>query len=146
MSKATHRRRGTGGDGDVSPDIIPSVVSTLLSLAVVAVAILGVLRIALKEPDQPATVRRPSRSRDPHPALGAAMSAQPAPVRSVAVRERGVAGAQPALETGGGTSVWTRVRSGIALLVLVAVVGAMLALAVGAVLVGGALALRSAVS
>jgi hypothetical protein len=45
-----------------------------------------------------------------------------------------------------GASPWTRVRSGVALLVLVAVVGAMLALAVGAVLVGGALALRNAVS
>jgi ABC-type dipeptide/oligopeptide/nickel transport system permease subunit len=121
-------------------------VSTLLTLAVVAVAILGVLRIALSEPDQPATVRRRNRSRDPHPAPGAAMSAQPAPVRSVAVRERAVAAAPRRAGTGGGTSVWTRVRSGIALVVLVAVVGAMLALAVGAVLVGGALALRSAVS
>jgi len=127
------------------PGNIPSIVSTLLSLAVVAAAIVGVLRIALKDPDQPATMRRTSRGASPEPAAGVSMSAQAASVRPITVSERAAAGPRRGTVAGGG-SVWTRVRSGIALVVLVAVVGAMLALAVGAVLVGGALALRSAVS
>ncbi|MDP8938379.1 MAG: hypothetical protein M3O23_11745 [Actinomycetota bacterium] len=72
------------------------------------------------------------------------MSAQPAAVRSITVPERTVATVRRPTPVGG--SVWRRVRSGLALVVLVAVVGAMVALTVGAVLVGGALALRSAVS
>ncbi len=119
--------------------------STLVTLAVVAAAIVGVVRIALNDPDQPATVRRPTRSRKPGPAAGVAMSAQPASVRAVTVAERALGGAfRPPARAG--ESVWIRVRSGIALVVLVTVVGAMLALAVGAVLIGGALALRNAVS
>ena len=120
--------------------------STLLSLAVIAVAIAGVLRIALKEPDQPATMRRPTRIRNPVPADRVAMSAQPAALRAVTVRERAAAGAGPPPRRSRGRAAWARVRSGIALVVLVAVVGAILAVAVGAVLVGGALALRNAVS
>jgi hypothetical protein len=120
-------------------------VSTLLSLAVVLVAIVGVLRIALKDPDQPATMRRPTRSRSPGRAPRAAMSPRPAEVRAITVPERAVAGTRrpPPSRL---RSAGRRLRSGIALMLLVAVVGVMLALAVGAVLVGGALALRSAVS
>lgn len=119
--------------------------STLLSLAVVAVAIVGVLRIALKDPDQPATMRARTRRHSSEPAAGVSMSAQRVAVGGMTVPEGTAATARPPTGGGGG-SVWARVRSGIALVVLVAVVGAMLALAVGAVLVGGALALRSAVS
>ena len=42
------------------------------------------------------------------------------------------------------TTVWVRVRSSVALVVLVAVLGALLALAVGGILLGIALLIRSA--
>ncbi|HTJ76090.1 MAG TPA: hypothetical protein VL337_12085 [Acidimicrobiales bacterium] len=42
------------------------------------------------------------------------------------------------------TTLWVRIRSGVALVVLVGVLGALLALAVGGVLVGAALLIRSA--
>lgn len=42
------------------------------------------------------------------------------------------------------TTLWVRIRSGVVLVVLVAVLGALLALVVGGVIVGLALLLRSA--
>ena len=42
------------------------------------------------------------------------------------------------------TTLWVRVRSGVALVVLVAVLGALLALAVGGIVLGIALVIRSA--
>ena len=66
-------------------------------------------------------------------------------MRAVTVPERAAA-VRPSRPQSRGRAVWARVRSRIALVVLVAVVGAMLAVAVGAVLVGGAIALRNAVS
>ena len=80
------------------------------------------------------------------PADRVAMSAQPAAVRAVTVPERAAPAATATRPQSRGRGIWTRVRSGLALVVLLAVVGAMLALAVGAVLVGGAIALRNAVS
>ena len=74
------------------------------------------------------------------------MSAQPAAVRAITVPERAVAGVRRSPPRSRSRSIWRRVRSGIALVVLLAVVGVMLALAVAAVLVGGGLAIRSAVS
>ena len=74
------------------------------------------------------------------------MSAQPVAVRSITVPERAVAGARRSPPSSRARSIWRRVRSGIALVVLLAVVGVMLALAVAAVLVGGGLAIRNAVS
>ena len=73
------------------------------------------------------------------------MPAQPTAVRAITVPERAVAGrrAPPPSRL---RSVARRVRSGVALMLLLAVVGVMLAVAVAAVLVGGALALRNAVS
>ena len=44
------------------------------------------------------------------------------------------------------TTLWVRVRSGAALLVLVAVLGALLAITIGAVILGAAFLLRSATS
>jgi hypothetical protein len=44
------------------------------------------------------------------------------------------------------TTLWVRIRSGVALVVLVAVLGALLALAIGGVMVGIALLVRSATS
>lgn len=42
------------------------------------------------------------------------------------------------------TTVWVRIRSGVALVVLVAVLGALLAVAIGGLLVGAAFLIRSA--
>lgn len=42
------------------------------------------------------------------------------------------------------TSIWVRIRSGAALMVLVAVLGALLAIVIGALLVAAAVAIRSA--
>lgn len=44
------------------------------------------------------------------------------------------------------TTAWVRVRSGVTLIVLVAVLGALLALIVGGLLVGSAFLIRSATS
>jgi len=44
----------------------------------------------------------------------------------------------------GRTTLWVRIRSGVALVVLVAVLGALVALAIGGVLLGFALLVRSA--
>ncbi len=44
------------------------------------------------------------------------------------------------------TTLWVRIRSGVALVVLVAVLGALLAMIVGAVLVGAAFLIRGATS
>jgi hypothetical protein len=48
--------------------------------------------------------------------------------------------------TAGGPSVWVRLRSGVVLTVLLAVVGALVAMSIAGVVVLVALALRSAVS
>lgn len=85
----------------------------LVSLGVVAVA-MGVLRIALSDPDQPATVRRDT---------GGAR-----PVRAARQRTRRLGGA------------WLRLRSGLALVVLVVFVGVVVAAMIG---VGLALAVRA---
>ena len=74
------------------------------------------------------------------------MSAQPVAVRSITVPERAVGGTRRSPPRSRAGSIWKRVRSGIALVVLLAVVGVMLAIAVAAVLVGGGLAIRNAVS
>lgn len=50
------------------------------------------------------------------------------------------------VRTAGGPSVWFRVRSGVVLTVLLAVVGALVAMSIAGVVVLVALALRSAVS
>lgn len=100
--------------------------STFLVGLVVAAATVIVLRVALSDPDQPATIRRtPSRARPRRP---------PATRRHRATR-----GHPPAARA------WVRVRSGLALVILVTFVGVLMALTTGAGLALAARALRQAV-
>ena len=132
----------------------------LVSFGVVAAAIVAVVYVVLNGPDQPATIR-PQWSRDkirrrrrpPAPAPVAEMRAAPAPPRPPVGLP---VGASPAFAgpdsdvmrlrvlPASRTTLWVRVRSGVALVVLVAVLGALLALAVGALALGFALLVRSA--
>jgi hypothetical protein len=132
----------------------------LVSFGVVLAAIVAVVYVVLNGPDQPATIRRQSSRDKPRrarraPARAPATEtlAAPNPVRphvampvaatpvfagpdSDVMRLRVL----PARRT----TLWVRVRSGVALVVLVAVLGALLALAVGAIALGFAFLLRSA--
>ena len=90
----------------------------LVCLGVVAVAI-GVARVALSDPDQPATLRRDT---------GSAKTSRPA-----ARRARPLSGA------------WVRLRSGLALVILVVFVGVVVAAMIGAGLALAARALTDAI-
>ena len=121
-----------GPAGDVSPPAvtIESVVSTfLVCLGVVAVAI-GVLRIALSDPDQPATVRRDTGG-------GRRRRAQTRERRSP------LAGTAPPPTPMGRAGL--RLRSGLALVVLVVCVGVTVAAIIGAGLALAARALTDAI-
>lgn len=89
------------------------------------------------EPTEPAPVRT-ARPAPPGTVVPVGMAAAPALALpdSDAMRLR-VLPARP-------TTLWVRIRSAVALVVLVAVLGALLALVVGGVIVGLALLLRSA--
>jgi hypothetical protein len=137
----------------------------LVSLGVVAATIAAVVYVVLNGPDQPATIRRqPSRAKDrpkerskrrpggrtPRPVPVAAAAAPPPPLMS-ALLATGPGRALPDSDVmrlrvlpAGRTTLWVRIRSGVALMVLVAVLGALLALAIGAVGLGLALLIRSA--
>ena len=123
-------------------------------------AIAAVVYVVLNGPDQPPTIRRqPARAgakagrrkepkappAAPDPVAGAAAPRAPVsmPVTPVfagpdsdVMRLRVL----PARHN----SMWVRIRSGIALIVMVAVLGAMLALAIGGLMLGLALLVRSA--
>jgi hypothetical protein len=132
----------------------------LVSLGVVVAAIVAVVHVVLNGPDQPPTIRRqPARDRTkpagrkerkttvraPEPAVGGgstlpsmAMPVTPAfagPDSDI-MRLRVL----PARHN----SVWVRIRSGVVLVVLVAILGAMLALAIAGLMLGLALVVRSA--
>lgn len=98
----------------------------LVSLGVVAVAIV-VLQIALSDPDQPATVRRDTgggrRQRPQRPSRAAAPAGAAADV----------------------SGSWRRLRSGLALVILVVFVGVAVAAMIGAGLALAARALTDAV-
>ena len=133
----------------------------LVSLGVVVAAIAAVVYVVLNGPDQPPTIRRqPARDRRPKPrrrterkarveapdaAAGATASLPPVGLPVTAafagpdsdiMRLRVL----PARHN----SVWVRIRSGIALVMLVAILGAMLALAIAGLMLGLALVVRSA--
>ena len=129
----------------------------LVSFGVVAATIAAVVYVVLNGPDQPATIRRqppdakPRRSRradagsrrasptpSPSPRQGVAISATPA----LALPDSDVMRLRvlPARRT----TAWVRIRSSVALVVMVAVLGALLALAVGGMVLGIALLIRSA--
>jgi hypothetical protein len=122
----------------------------LVSFGVVAGAIFAVVYVVLNGPDQPPTIRRqPSRDRR-------RQAAQAAPAPAPAPRPPGGLPVTPAFAgpdsdimrlrvlPARNNSVWVRIRSGVVLVVLVAVLGALLALAIAGVGVGLAFLLRSA--
>ena len=122
----------------------------LVSFGVVAAAIVAVVYVVLNGPDQPPTIRRqPSRAkartvrRQERPDVAAGAGAPRLPVTpafagpdSDIMRLRVL----PARHNSG----WVRIRSGIVLVVLVAILGALLALAVAGLMLGFALVVRSA--
>ncbi|HEX2118422.1 MAG TPA: hypothetical protein VHF91_04505 [Acidimicrobiales bacterium] len=132
----------------------------LVSLGVVAATIAAVLYVVLTGPDQPATIHRdtprvkPRRSRrdavpsGPSPDVAAPSSPLPRPqvampaTPALALSDSDIMRLRvlPAAQT----TLWVRIRSGVVLVVLVAVLGALLALAVGGLALGGALLVRSA--
>jgi hypothetical protein len=137
-----------------------SVVSTfLVSFGVVAATIAGVLYVAINAPDQPATIRRQPDRAERRRKERAAASAER--------KQRAVASGGPSLPTvamaatpalalpdsdimrlrvlpAGRTTLWVRIRSGVALVVLVGVLGALLAMAIGGAVLGSAFLIRSA--
>ena len=164
-----HRREdradgpGRGGPASSGEDRLGSVVSTfLVSFGVVAATIAAVVYVVLNGPDQPATIRRqppdakPARrarraeARGQRRAQERTIAPQPPPRPAVGMP------ATPALALPDSdimrlrvlparrTTVWVRIRSSVALVVLVAVLGALLALAIGGVVLGIALLIRSA--
>ena len=155
---------GGGGDAEATPGGVPqpgtieSLVSTfLVTLTVVGLAIVGAMAIAVRDPDQPATLRthRPRAQRAPRtptrpapppvPAVTPTPPPAPAPAPAVFAQD-GVGFTDTWVRTASGPSVWLRVRSGVVLTVLLAVVGALVAISIAGVVVLVALALRSAVS
>jgi hypothetical protein len=120
------------------------VFTLIVSLVVVAASVAAVVRLALAEQGQPATDRSATRRARPARQLrrgragpaGEQTRAQPhaRPVPVVAVADLDRVGAL------------RRIRSGFALLLLLAFVGTLLAAAVGTLLFIAGLALRNAVS
>ncbi|HVL04939.1 MAG TPA: hypothetical protein VM388_03070 [Acidimicrobiales bacterium] len=133
----------------------------LVSFGVVLAAIVAVVHVVLNGPDQPPTIRKQSSgaeaktSRRKERKLAAApapevfTSAAPSgPTLGMSVTPA-LAGADSELMRlrvlpARRNSLWVRIRSGIALVVLVAILGALLALAVAGVMLGLTLLLRSA--
>jgi hypothetical protein len=135
----------------------------LVSFGVVVAAIAAVVHVVLNGPDQPPTIRKQSSRAEPaepkvkrrrekkapapapemvtsvvasRPSLGLPVTAAFAGPDSDLMRLRVL----PARNN----SLWVRIRSGIALVVLVAVLGALLALAIAGIMLGLALVVRSA--
>ena len=124
-------------------------VSTLLGPALVLVAIIGTVKIALSQPVQTATTKTQSR-RTPSPRGAPPRPAIDAQLRPVPRRGRPSGTAAPAMMTPAMPAgfQWIeagpvpRVRSGFALLVLLAVVAVLLAVAIAGVVVAASVALR----
>ncbi len=141
---------------------LPSVVSTfLVSFGVVAATIAAVVYVVLNGPDQPPTIRRqPSRAKARHEKRNQARPTRPdrQVVTAAPAAPRAPVGVStaPALALPDSdilrlrvlparrTTLWVRVRSSVALVVLVAVLGALLALTIGGLALGLALLVRSA--
>jgi hypothetical protein len=134
----------------------------LVSFGVVVAAIAAVVHVVLNGPDQPPTIRtQPDRAkvkanagrrreRKPPAAVSEGVAA-PAVPRSPVGMPVTPAFAGPdsdimrlRLLPVRRNSVWIRIRSGIALIVMVAVLGAMLAVAIAGLMLGLALLVRSA--
>lgn len=130
----------------------------LVSLGVVVAAIAAVVHVVLNGPDQPPTIRKqPARDRPAKTGRRKEREAAPDAVAGGAALRTPVG--MPAAPAFAGpdsdimrlrvlparhNSVWVRIRSGIALVVMVAVLGAMLALAIAGLMLGLALLVRGA--
>ena len=136
----------------------------LVSFGVVLAAIVAVVHVVLNGPDQPPTIRKQSSGAEaktsrrkerklapPAPAPAAEVftsAAAPGPTLGMSVTPA-FAGADSDLMRlrvlpARSNSLWVRIRSGIALIVMVAILGAMLALAIAGLMLGLALVVRSA--
>lgn len=107
----------------------------------IVATIAAVIHVILTGPEQPATIRRQpvrakTRPAGRRPAVGISSPAAVALPDSDVMRLRVLPAAQ--------TTILARIRSGVALVVLVAVLGALLALAVSGLTLGAALLIRSA--
>ncbi len=123
--------------------------TTLLGPAVVLVATIAVLRIALSQHDQTATAptrtrRAPDPGPGPEPAVAQQAPTRPAPAQPAPDRaDRRGRSPAPVVMTGAPAGFnWTdatpipRIRSGFALIVILAVIGALLAMAVAGLVAG----------
>jgi len=130
------------------------VFTLVVSLVVVAASVAAVLRLALAEPGQPATDQRATR-RERADARAAQRKLAP---RAEAKQGRKQRRAQPSKRTDTDAvsaamaidldrvGAFRRLRSGLALLLLLAFVGTLLAAVIGTLLFMAGLALRNAVS
>jgi hypothetical protein len=132
----------------------------LVSFGVVAAAIVAVVHVVLNGPDQPATIRRqPARAKEKGKRRQARKAPQLAPELLAAAAPQRPAVGLPVTPAFAGpesdimrlrllparnNSVWVRIRSGIALVILVAVLGALLALAIAGLVLGIAFVIRGA--
>ncbi|MDQ3642324.1 MAG: hypothetical protein M3450_12880 [Actinomycetota bacterium] len=133
----------------------------LVSFGVVAATIAAVVYVVLNGPDQPATIRRqPSRAKERRAKRNRARPSGPDPqvVTAAPATQRAPVGVStaPALALPDSdvlrlrvlparrTTLWVRIRSSVALVVLVAILGALLALTIGGLALGLALLVRSA--
>ena len=126
--------------------------SFVLTLTVVVAAIAVAMAVALRDPDQPATLRRqpgPAWARRLRPRVPRRTPRPVERLRPVAVGEPldvEAGGLTDQWVTGAGISAWVRVRSGVVLTVLLAVVGALVAASIAGVVLFLAIAVRDAVS
>ena len=133
----------------------------LVSFGVVAATIAAVVYVVLNGPDQPATIRRqPSRAKGRRQKRNEARASRPDPpvVAAAPAPPRAPVGipTSPALALPDSdvmrlrvlparrTTLWVRIRSSVALVMLVAILGGLLALTVGGLALGLALLVRSA--
>jgi hypothetical protein len=130
------------------------VFTLVVSLVVVAASVAAVLRLALAEPGQPATDQRATRRERADARAAQRKLAPPAEAKQGRKQRR----AQPSKRTGTDAvstamaidldrvGAFRRLRSGLALLLLLAFVGTLLAAVIGTLLFMAGLALRNAVS
>lgn len=129
----------------------------LVSLGVVVAAIAAVVHVVLNGPDQPPTIRKQASRADTKSDRRKTRRAAPQTAASAASPRPPVA--MPVTPAFAGpdsdimrlrvlparhNSVWIRIRSGIVLVLMVAVLGALLALAIAGLMLGLALLVRSA--
>lgn len=121
-------------------------ITFLFTVAVVAVAIAAAVRTAVRDPDQPAMLReQPRRARPARRAPRRKAIHAPATVAVTEPKELAGGFSDQWIPIPAGLSVWVRVRSGFVLTVLLAVLGALVAVSISGLLLLIALAVRNAV-